>query len=128
VLAEPYGKLMIVAAGLVVLVVAGVLVHRGLTKDFRRQLDLRSAGPTMRRAAVRLGQVGYAALGAVYGIAGILVVVAAVRSDPSQATGLDTALKTVAAQPYGVALLLATAAGLAAFGVFAVLDARYRRA
>jgi hypothetical protein len=64
----------------------------------------------------------------VYGIAGALVVVAAVRSDPSKATGLDTALKTLAAQRYGAALLLTVAAGLAAFGVFAMLDARYRRA
>ena len=63
-----------------------------------------------------------------YGIAGILVVVAAVRSDPSKATGLDTALKTLAAQPYGVVLLVIVALGLAAFGVYCLFDARYRRA
>lgn len=128
VLTQPYGKHLVTAGGLGVLIVAIVLVHRGLTRDFRRNLDLSSAEPAMRRIAVRLGQIGYAALGVVYGIAGALVVVAAVRSDPGKATGLDTALKTLAAQPYGVVLLLIVAAGLAAFGVFAVLDARYRRA
>jgi Domain of Unknown Function (DUF1206) len=40
-------------------------------------------------------------------------VIAALRSDPSKATGLDTALKTLAAQPYGVVLLYVVAAGLA---------------
>jgi hypothetical protein len=126
-LAEPYGKLLVAVLGIGVLVAAGVLVHRGLTKDFRRELDLSSAGAATRRTAVRLGQIGYTALGGVYGIAGGLVVIAALRSDPSKATGLDLALRTLAAQDYGVALLLVMAAGLAAFGVFALLDARYRR-
>ena len=66
----------------------------------------------------------------VYGIAGVLVVlvvIAALRSDPSKATGLDTALKTLAAQPYGIVLLYLVAAGLDAFGGFALLDAGYRR-
>jgi hypothetical protein len=128
VLAQPYGKALVVAAGISVLVVAGIVIRRGLTREFTHQLDLSSASASVRRTTIRLGQVGYTALGVVYGIAGLLVVVAAVRSDPSQATGLDIALKTLAAQPYGVALLLTTAAGLAAFGAFAVLDARYRRA
>lgn len=126
-LARPYGKYVLAALGIAVLVAAGILIHRGLTRDFQRTLDLRTASPTTRRTTVRLGQVGYAALGTVYGIAGALVVIAALRSDPSKATGLDTALKTLAAQPYGVALLLVAAAGLAAFGAFAMLDARYRR-
>jgi len=127
-LAQPYGKYVVIAAGIAVLVAAGFFVHRGLSKDFRRVLDLHRAGRTMRRVTVRLGQVGYAALGAVYGVAGALVIVAALRSEPSKATGLDTALKSLAAQPYGVTLLLVAAAGLAAFGAFAVLDARFRRA
>lgn len=126
-LAEPFGKLLVAAAGLAVVVVAVFVIRRGLTKGFREDLDLGSASPTVQRTTLRLGQVGYAALGAAYGIAGMLVVVAALRTDPSKATGLDTALKTLAAQPYGVALLLVVAAGLAAFGAFCLFDARYRR-
>ena len=45
--------------------------------------------------------VGYAAVGIAYGIAGLLVVFAALRSDPNKATGLDTALRTLSAQPFG---------------------------
>jgi signal transduction histidine kinase len=40
---------------------------------------------------------------------------------------LDVALRTLAAQSYGAVLLAVVAAGLAAFGVFALFDARYRR-
>ena len=55
----------------------------------------------------RLGMVGYIAKGLVIAGAGVLVIVAASRSEPNKATGLDGALKTLGAQPYGAALLIA---------------------
>jgi hypothetical protein len=48
-------------------------------------------------------------------------------SATTKASGLDVALKTLASQPYGPVLLLLLAAGIAAFGVFALLDARFRK-
>ena len=39
---------------------------------------------------------------------------------------MDTALKTLAGQPYGTGLLLIVAAGLACFGAYRLFDARYR--
>jgi len=125
-LAQPYGKWIVALIGVAIMAGAALLVHHGVTKAFRRDLDLSGASPTARRTAIRLGQLGYPAVGAVYGIAGLLVVVAALRSQPDKATGLDTALKTLVSQPYGPYLLLAMAAGLAAFGAFALFDARYR--
>ena len=128
VLAEPYGKALVALAGLAVIAIAALVVRHGYSKRFVEELDLSTAPPATQRTVLRLGQVGYMAIGAVYGIAGFLVVVAALRSDPSKATGLDTALKTLAAQPYGVLLLVVVAIGLAAFGVYCLFDARYRRA
>jgi hypothetical protein len=55
------------------------------------------------------------------------VVLAAMQALPEEASGLDPALRTLAAQPYGVVLLVAIALGLAAFGVFCAFDARYHR-
>jgi uncharacterized membrane protein (DUF2068 family) len=50
-----------------------------------------------------------------------------VRSNPSEARGLDGALAALAEQPFGPYLLALVAAGLAAYGVFALVEARYRR-
>jgi hypothetical protein len=127
-LAEPHGKPLVALAGLAVIVIAAFVVRRGVRKGFLEDLDLSTASPAARRTVTRLGQVGYVAVGIVYGIAGILVIIAALRSDPNKATGLDTALKTLAAQPYGDLLLIIVAAGLAAYGVYSLFDARYRRA
>jgi hypothetical protein len=126
-LGESWGKPVVVALGVLIVVAGLFVVRHGLTKRFAEEHDLTSAGRPVRTAVPRLGQVGYTALGAVYGIAGALVVVAAVQSKPEKAIGLDVALRTLAAQPYGTALLALTAAGLAAFAVFTFFDARYRR-
>jgi len=127
VLEMPAGRLIVGLAGVGVVAVAVYLVQRGLRKTFLEDLDLSSADPEARRLAVRLGEIGWTALGVAYGIVGILIVVAAVRYDPERATGLDTALQTLADQPYGSVLLLVLAGGLACFGVYCLFDARYRR-
>lgn len=122
-LGQPWGRPVVVAIGLAIVVAALFVARHGLARRFVEEHDYRAADPAMRDTVVRLGQVDYAALGAVYGIAGALVVVAAVRSDPSKATGLDVALKTLAGRPFGPILLLVIAAGLTAFAVFTFLDA-----
>jgi hypothetical protein len=80
-----------------------------------------------RMVAERTGQVGFIAKGIAIALIGMLVVIAALRFDPNEASGLDTALKTLATQPFGPYLLIAVALGLACYGVFCFFDARYHR-
>jgi Domain of Unknown Function (DUF1206) len=123
----PGGELLVAAVGLGIVAVAAYLVHRGLTRRFVEDLELAGAERHARDAAIRLGQVGWTALGVAYGIIGLLITWSAVTYDPKKATGMDTALKTLAGQPYGTVLLLLVAAGLACFGAYCLFDARYRR-
>jgi hypothetical protein len=127
VLDAPAGQILVVLLGLAVVGAAGYLVHKGWKERFTRDLDFSGASPATRRTTVRLGKVGYVAQGVAYGIVGALIVTAAVQHDPDKATGLDTALATLADQPYGTALLLVVALGLACFGVYCFLDARFRK-
>jgi Domain of Unknown Function (DUF1206) len=124
----PAGELLVAAVGLGIVAIAVYLVHRGMALRFVDDLDLAGAEPHARQAAIRFGQVGWPALGVAYGILGLLLVYSAVTYDPAKATGMDTALKTLAGQPYGRFLLLIVAAGLACFGAYCLFDARYRRA
>jgi hypothetical protein len=124
----PAGELLVALAGLGIVAIAIYLVHRGVAKTFVEDLDLAGAEPHARDAAIRFGQVGWPALGIAYGIIGLLLVYSAVTYDPEKATGMDTALKTLAGQSYGTLLLLMVAAGLACFGAYCLFDARYRRA
>jgi hypothetical protein len=126
-LAESWGKPAVAAIGIAIVAAGAALAWHGHGHDFAEDLDLSRASATTRRFAVRLGHIGYLALGAVYAVAGVLVVMAAVQSDPAKATGLDVALKTLAAQPYGLVSLTLIAAGLATFAAYTLFDARFRR-
>jgi hypothetical protein len=123
----PGGQLLVGAVGVAVIAIAAFVVHRGVTKRFTEDLDLSKANPSARKTAIRLGQVGYPALGVAYGTVGVLIVIAAMNYDPNKPVGLDAALKTLVGQPYGTVLLSLVAVGLACFGVYCLFDARYRR-
>lgn len=127
VLALPFGQVLVGAVGVAVMALGGMFVYRGLRKTFLADLDLSTASLTARRVVTGLGRAGYPALGVAYGIVGVLVISMAVTYSPDKAVGLDAALTTLAARPFGTALLLLVAVGMACFGVYCLFDARYRR-
>ena len=123
----PLGQLLVGMAGLAVVGVGVWLVVRGLRRKFEKHLDSGSMSRAMCRAASVVGLLGHVARGVVAGLAGLLLVKAALDYDPQEAKGVDGTLRTIAEQPYGKALLLLAAAGLAAFGLYSLVEARYRR-
>lgn len=126
VLGWPGGRFMVAGAGLVVLAVAFHNGYRGFTRQFEDGLETQGMSSTARRAITVLGVVGHAGRLVAYALVGGLLVLGAVRHDPSNGDGLDKALHELAGAPYGIAMLLALAAGLAAFGVYQLIEARYR--
>lgn len=123
----PGGQFLVGLVGVGVVIGAGVMARHGWKKSFTEDQDLAGASAHARRANERTGQIGYIAKGVAIGVLGVLVVSAAIRFDPNQANGLDSALKTLAAQPFGVILLSLVAVGIAAYGVFCFFDAKYHR-
>ena len=63
----------------------------------------------------------------VFGLVGIFLVKAAVDFKANKAVGLDGALAKLAHRSYGSLLLGVVAAGLIAFALYSISDARYRR-
>ena len=127
VLELPGGRGLVGLGGLVLVGVGGWLVARGVRRKFEKHLDTGAMPTHLRSAAAVGGAVGHTARGVVAGLAGLLLVKAALDYDPGQAKGIDGTLRTIAGQPYGRLLLLLAAAGLAAFGLFCFVEARYRR-
>jgi hypothetical protein len=74
-----------------------------------------------------LGRVGLVARGIVFTLIGVLVVAAALHHRVQPDSGLEGALKEIAHQPFGRALLAAAGAGLMSFGVFSAMCARWMR-
>jgi hypothetical protein len=74
-----------------------------------------------------LGTVGTIARGAVFALAGIGVIDAAITHKASDSGGIDKALLTLRNQPFGEILMLAAALGLLIFGIYGLCEARWRR-
>jgi hypothetical protein len=127
VLAWPGGRVLVAAAGLVIIGVGIAGIVKGIRKSFTEEIDTSSMSPAVRSGVLRLGQVGYVAKGVAMGVVGGLLTYATVTFDRQTAQGLDGALQTILAQPFGRYLLTAVALGFAAFGLFAILQSRYRR-
>ncbi len=126
VLAWPGGRVIVVVAGLIIIGAGVAEVVKGVKKSFSEQIDTSSMSPGARKSVVRLGQVGYIAKGVALGVVGGLLSYATLTAD-RQKQGLDGALQTILAQPFGKFLLTAVALGFVAFGLFAMVQSRYRR-
>jgi hypothetical protein len=126
VLAWPGGRVIVVVAGLIIIGVGVAHVVKGVKKSFVEEIDTSSMSPVAREGVARLGQIGYIAKGVALGVVGGLLSYAALTFD-RQKRGLDGAMQTILAQPFGRFLLTAAALGFVAFGVFAILQSRYRR-
>jgi hypothetical protein len=121
----PAGRWLVGLVGLVVIGVGVYLVHKGVSKRFLEEVDLGQAPPRTTRLVTRLGQAGFPAKGVALGVVGALLVYAAATFDPARATGLDGALRTILGAPFGKVLLTLVAIGIAAFGAYCLVRARY---
>jgi len=116
------GKAVLVAVGCVILAIGAYFAFKGASRRFRDDLNV-SPGTVI----TVLGVIGYVAEGLVLAGAGALVIVAAVRADPSKATGLDGAVKALGHGPSGTVLVLCAALGFAAYGCYSFALSRYSR-
>ena len=121
------GRWLVGIAGVIIVIVGIVLITEGLRRKFLKYLQTSQMSRRMRRIVERLGIVGTAARGVVIGLAGILVIDAAVTFRPSKAGGLDKALLTLRNQPFGEFLLIIAALGLITFGIYGLCEARWRK-
>lgn len=117
-----WGKTLLIIVGIVVAVVGGYHVYKGAAKKFLK--DLQRSGGT---AVTAVGVTGYVAKGLVLLGAGVLVIFATLTADPSKATGLDAAVKTLGQAPFGKVLLILAALGIAAFGAYSFVRSRHGR-
>jgi hypothetical protein len=121
----PAGRWLVGAAGLVLIGVGVYHVYKGVTKSFLKEIDTSKASPSALKLVTRLGQVGFPGKGVALAGVGALLIWAAITFDPAKASGLDGAMHAILDLPFGRILLTLVALGIAAFGVFVFVRARY---
>lgn len=121
----PGGQLLVGAIGAAIFGFGGYLIVRGWTDQVKDDVSNAGASGATGRVVVGLGRVGHTAKGIAFGIVGVLFVSAAVQHEPKESGGLDQALREILDQPFGPVLLCVIGAGIGAYGLFALAQARY---
>ena len=127
VLAWPAGNWIVGIAGAVMIGTALYQGYRGITRKFLEDSKVEQMGPRLKLWIARLGTTGHLARMVVFGLIGIFVVKAAINDSRHAAIGLDGALAKLMHRAYGPWFLGFVAAGLIAFALYSLSDARYRR-
>jgi hypothetical protein len=122
----PFGRALVVGAGLGVLGYAAYQWYRAFSDKARKHLDLAQAGPTQATWIVRLGRFGIAARGVVFAMIGVFLVRAGLQGDSGEAGGIAQSLQALGNASYGRLVLGAVAFGLIAYGAYQLATARYR--
>ena len=126
VLSWPGGTWLVGIAGGIVIGAGLWNVYRGVTRKFEDRWETGRMSATARKWGSRAGLAGHVARGVVFTLVGIFAIRAAVEYEPKDAIGIDGALQKLAQRPYGAYLLGLAAAGLVCYGLYCLVDARYR--
>lgn len=121
---QPAGRLLVGAVAIGVLVAAFQQGQKAWRGDFIR--DLRGDAPAPGYVCT-MGRIGYGARALVFLIVAGLFGLAAWSAHASDAGGVADALEKLQSQPGGKWLLALTGLGLALFGAYSLIEARFRR-
>jgi hypothetical protein len=121
-----WGRALLILAG-VLAVAAGVETgRRSVRLDFRERFTAEHMPRALAMLTRPLGAVGCVARAVVFVLVGVFLLKAAVLSSAKQAKGLDAVFRSVASSAYGPWLLAVLASGLLCYGLYCLLEARYR--
>lgn len=127
ILQKPAGPLLVGIVGLV-LIAAGVYNAReAFGRRYSEGLRTFELSHTNEKIVGVLARVGYISRGAVFAVVGVLFIQAARTHKADKASGLDGALRRLLALSYGKPLVAVLGVGLVAFGLFSLVEAKYRR-
>jgi multisubunit Na+/H+ antiporter MnhC subunit len=127
VMQQPLGRWLVGIAGAIVIGIGVWRLYEAYKIKFRKQLNLNQLNPSQQNWLVNISRFGIAARGVVFIALGFFILQAAHQYNPQKVQGLDGVLLSFAQQPFGKIFLTLVAAGLVAYAVYLILQARFRR-
>jgi hypothetical protein len=122
----PGGRWIVGGVGLAIICAGAFNAYRAISGSFRENLREEQMSGAERPWYTAFGVAGHLARAVVFTMIGIFVLRAAYEYDPDEAIGLDGALQKLAGEAYGAWLLGAVALGLGMYGLFCLVEAKYR--
>jgi hypothetical protein len=121
---QPFGRWLVLAAGLAIVGTGIYQMWRAWRAKLGKKLRIEYVTESFRRKVVAISRFGIAARAIVFLVVGVSIVRAAWRHSASAAAGSEGALHRLGAASQW--LLAIVAVGLIAYGIYQLLNARYR--
>ena len=125
-LEQPFGQILVGLVAVALFVKAVSAIYKAWTGKFMEEINAGQLDHKVRDIIKKTGTAGLAARGIVVGIIGFLFMKAAIQANASQAGGTEGAFSFIQSSSYGSILLGVIAIGLACYGVFMLVKARYK--
>lgn len=122
IMAQPFGSYLAIVVGLGFIIGGVVTAAKGVMRRFEKYVRI----PDRKGILTTICIYGLVARGVVFAVTGILFAYAGFRVDPSEAGSMSDALDWLSQLPLGSVIYVVIAVGLAAFGVYNLIEARYR--
>jgi Domain of Unknown Function (DUF1206) len=126
ILGWPAGRWIVGAIAAGIAIAALWNFYRAVSGQYRKSLETGEMSSTELTWTTRIAFAGLMSRAVVFGLVSWFFLKAAVDYNARQARGLDGALRKIATASYGPSLLGIVAAGLFAFALFCLIQARYR--
>lgn len=124
-LEKPGGKLIVGLAAAAFLGYGLYQIFKAIKSKLNKRLALDSLSATTRRIVVGISRFGIAARGVVFGMIGVMLGRAALDNNAKEAGGVSKSMRELFG--FGTTVFIVIAVGLAAYGVYQLINARYRR-
>ena len=121
----PYGQWLVGAVAVLVIGKGLYQLYKSYSGKFKNKVKEQEMGRKERNTFMKAGYLGYVARGIVFIIVGYFLIQAALQSDASAIRGTEGALNFLSTS-WGPYLMAAVAVGLALYGVFMCVLAKYR--
>lgn len=119
---KPFGHWLVALAGLVIIGYGAYQLYAAWDAKLSKRISLGEMDAAVRRKVVTISRFGIGARGVVFFVIGGSLVLAGFKHNASEARGTSGALRALP-----LPLLVLVGIGLVAYGVYALVNARYRR-
>jgi len=120
-------RFVVVAAGVAVIIAGLVQIRQAYREDYREDLKTGEMSSAEQRAISTSAKVGLYARGVVFPVIGIYLIKSGLSENAAYSNGVGGALNEIATSDAGPVGLALVSLGLAAYGVYMVASAEYRK-
>lgn len=122
----PFGHWLTVALALIGIAFGFQDLWRAVEPNFEDRNAIKGLSRPVKPWVLRIARLGIFSRGLVSTIVGFYMLLAGIHRSPSEARGTKGAIESLGQQPMGEWILVLIAIGITAYGVYTLVEARYR--